>query len=145
MTHCACNFPRLIEFSKFLAQCHGLLVSEHRALAACDQDGVEFFHLHFGYLLGVLNKCGECGGGKKTHTDQVARRIATRVARIAHGIGFALSAIGAEDFDLEARFGQNEIGMAKFATRFRAFGFTTFASFKLTDSPFHVWYGNAES
>jgi hypothetical protein len=63
----------------------------------------------------VLHQRGQLRGGDEPHADQIFRRIAAGIARIAQGVWLAFAAFGAVYLDLISLFSEAEIRVRQLA------------------------------
>src|SRR5262249_46935975 len=96
------HFPGLVELGE-LALKFGLpVVGEHRTLPAGYHNRVKGFDTERRYRPGALDELGQIRDRLEAHGDQVARRVAAWIERVAHRISLAFPAFWAEDLDLVA-------------------------------------------
>jgi len=107
------DLARLVELDELLVEIARLLEGEHRRLPACHDDRVELGDADLGDRLGLFDERREARGRDKPHADQIAGRVAARIARVAHAVGFALAAGGAEHFDLVPGFVERVVGVGQ--------------------------------
>jgi hypothetical protein len=83
---------------------------EHRALAAGDDDGVDVEVVD---TARVVVQFHELGVVEVATADDVVGLPAAGVVGVGHGVGLASAAVGAEDLDLVAGFGELEVGVGQ--------------------------------
>src|SRR5262245_5983170 len=96
MAQCACDLAGLVKLHKLLLQAQSRLEREHGALSACHDDRVEPREINVSHLAGVLDRRRQLWCRDEPHADQVFRRVAARITRIAQGIRLALPTLWAE-------------------------------------------------
>src|SRR5262245_41170310 len=87
---------------------------EHGSLASRDDDGVELRDIDVSRLASVFDKRYQLWCRDEPHADEVARRVAARITRIAQRVRLAFASVRAEYLNVVSFFSEAQIRMREF-------------------------------